>query len=107
MPYCRCGRIKELYSIFKVSIETKRCNLRITPMDLDNFRRILFVWPFQVKFSSRVIPRKLKDVTCSMGVSFIISSKVGRDDYFRWEKWKSMNYVLETLIESLFTHSQL
>ena len=62
------------------------------PIDLFSLVVIFEICPFHVKFSSIVIPKKLKDETRSMGVPSIDRVKFGRVDALHCEKWNSMNF---------------
>ena len=73
----KCGWINELYinhKIFWGKLCLSLCKISIT---LAIFIDVLVICALHVTFWSIVIPRKLNSVTCSIGLSFIVSLSLG------------------------------
>ena len=101
LEYWKCGRIKELYNIRRMSVGKKFFKRHMVPCVVAILLDILCMCGFQLRFSSIVSPKKLNSVTLSTGSQFIF--KVGVIVFiFIWWWWKIIYFVLLTFRDNLF-----
>ena len=96
-----CDKIRELYIANIIFCGSMFFNLFIIPIDFDNLFANLFMWLFQFKYLSIVMPRKLNSSTHSNSYPSIC--KVGSYIFF-CSVQKTMNLDLFTFNLFTFNH---
>lgn len=85
-------------------VETKNLDLKIIPLDFDILFARLYIWAFQVKFSSKTSSRKTSSLTRVMVLSFITTLKL--EENFFCRGLNSIKFVLDKFRDSLFALNQ-
>ncbi len=98
-----CDTIMELYSIIFILCGNRRLSLFKISIDFEMLFAILSLWLFQLRFSFRIRPRKLK--SCTLSITTFCIFNFGGFIRFCFE-WKTVYLVFGIFRDNLLTISQ-